>query len=202
MASGSRGRGPGRPRRSGRACRSVSSPTGSRGTTRRLSRSATWPSVPPSRRGARFGWTIACPRSRSRWAGPSRWTSRFGIPRERRSPTVEAQHCTFWERSTERFRVCAHVPRRSRRRRPTTCFSDRAGWGSVVINGDYLSLENIAIEQVSGAALKVNPSASGTVLRNVAARAAQVWLEGVNTVAEDLDVSHVDFAGPHRRYLL
>ena len=70
------------------------------------------------------------------------------------------------------------------------------GWGSVVINGDYLSLENIAIEQVSGTALKVNPSANGTVLRNVAARAAQVWLEGVNTVAEDLDVSHVIFQGP------
>ena len=72
-----------------------------------------------------------------------------------------------------------------------------AGWGSVIINGDYLTLENIAIEQVTGTALKVNPSSQGTILRNVAARAAQVWLEGVNTLAEDLDISHQITQGTH-----
>ena len=135
------------------------------------------------------------PCTRSRWAGPSRSIFRFGIPRERRSPRSRRSTARSGpiDRTMSCMCTCATtVPRR----RPTTCFSGSSGWGSVVINGDYLSLENIAIEQVSGTALKVNPSASGTVLRNVAARAAQVWLEGVNTVAEDLDVSHVIFQGP------
>ena len=76
-------------------------------------------------------------------------------------------------------------------------FLGPSGWGSVVINGDFLSLENIAIEQVTGTALKINPSSQGTVLRNVTARAAQVWLEGVDTLAEDLEVSHVITQGVH-----
>ncbi len=77
-----------------------------------------------------------------------------------------------------------------------------SGWGAVVINGDYLTLENIAIEQVTGTALKVNPSANGTVLRRITARAAQVWLEGVNTLAEDLDISHVITQGTHPHAML
>ena len=120
---------------------------------------------------------------------PIRYTARTSVA------TVEAQHCTFWA-DRQNDVVYVHMCHDGPPAEADNLFLGPSGWGSVVINGDYLSLENIAIEQVSGTALKVNPSASGTVLRNVAARAAQVWLEGVNTVAEDLDVSHVISQGP------
>jgi hypothetical protein len=103
---------------------------------------------------------------------------------------VEAQHCTFVHDRNNGY-VYVHMCHDGPPADADNLYLGSSGWGSVVINGDYLSLENIAIEQVAGTALKVNPSATGTLLRNVTARAAQVWLEGVNTLAEDLDVSHV-----------
>jgi len=103
---------------------------------------------------------------------------------------VEAQHCTFWnDRRTEALYV--HMCHDGPPAEADNVYLGSSGWGSITINGDYLLLENLAIEQVTGTALKVNPSAHGTILRKITARAAQVWLEGVNTLAEDLDVSHV-----------
>jgi hypothetical protein len=121
---------------------------------------------------------------------PIRYTARTSVA------TVEAQHCTFWP-DRQNDVVYVHMCHDGPPAEADNVFLGPSGWGSVVINGDFLSLENIAIEQVTGTALKINPSAQGTVLRNVTARAAQVWLEGVNTVAEDLDVSHVITQGVH-----
>jgi hypothetical protein len=121
---------------------------------------------------------------------PIRFTARTSID------TVEAQHCTFWN-DRQNDVVYVHMCHDGAPADADNVYLGSAGWGSVIINGDYLTLENIAIEQVTGTALKVNPSSQGTILRNVAARAAQVWLEGVNTLAEDLDISHQITQGTH-----
>jgi hypothetical protein len=121
---------------------------------------------------------------------PIRYTMRSSVA------AVEGQHCTFWNDRTNHV-VYVHMCHDGPPADADNLYLGPTGWGSVVINGDYLWLENIAIEQVTGTALKVNPSANGTVLRNVTARAAQVWLEGVNTLAEDLDISHVMTQGTH-----
>jgi hypothetical protein len=115
---------------------------------------------------------------------PIRYTVRSSIDE------VEAQHCTFWnDRSNNKIHV--HMCHDGPPADADNLYLGSAGWGTVVINGDYLWLENLAIEQTQGTGLKVNPSANGTVLKRIAARASQVWLEGTNTLAEDLDVSHV-----------
>jgi hypothetical protein len=121
---------------------------------------------------------------------PIRFTARTSVD------TVEAQHCTFWH-DRQNDVVYVHMCHDGAPAEADNVYLGSAGWGSVVINGDHLTLENIAIEQVTGTALKVNPSAQGTILRNVTARAAQVWLEGVNTLAEDLDISHHITQGSH-----
>ena len=61
----------------------------------------------------------------------------------------------------------------------------------MTINGDYLWLENLTIEHATPEGLRVNTSATGTVLKRITALAAIVNLRGVNTLAEDLNVSHV-----------
>jgi hypothetical protein len=121
---------------------------------------------------------------------PIRFTPRSSVAE------VEAQHCTFWSDRANGY-VYVHMCHDGAPAEADNVYLGPSGWGSIIINGDYLTLENIAIEHVTGTALKVNPSASGTVLRNVTARAAQVWLEGVDTLAEDLDVSHVITQGVH-----
>ena len=115
---------------------------------------------------------------------PIRYTARSSIAQ------VEAQHCTIWnDRSNNK--VYVHMCHDGPPADADNLYLGSSGWGSVVINGDYLWLENLAIEQTSGTGLKVNPSANGTVLKRIAARASQVWLEGTNTLAEVLDVGHV-----------
>ena len=109
---------------------------------------------------------------------------------------VEAQHCTFLSDRANGY-VYLHMCHDGPPAEADNVYLGSASWGSIVINGDHLTLENLAIEQVTGTALKVNPSAEGTVLRRVTARAAQIWLEGVDTLAEDLDVSHVISQGLH-----
>lgn len=64
-------------------------------------------------------------------------------------------------------------------------------WGSVRITGDHLVFDGLVVEKTSGTGVFVSTSASGVVLRNVTARAAQVWIEGWSTLVEGLDVSHV-----------
>ena len=65
------------------------------------------------------------------------------------------------------------------------------GWGTLTIDGDYLWLENLTIEHATPEGLRVNTSANSTVLKRITALAAIVNLRGTNTLAEDLDVSHV-----------
>jgi hypothetical protein len=121
---------------------------------------------------------------------PIRYTPRSSIEQ------VEAHHCTIWNDQSSN-KVYVHMCHDGPPRDADNFYLSSGGWGTVVINGDYLWLENIAIEQTIGTGLKVNPSANGTVLKRIAARAAQVWLEGTNTLAEDLDVSHVITQGLH-----
>ena len=121
---------------------------------------------------------------------PIRYTGRSSVDQ------VEAQHCTFWH-DTRSAVVYVHMCHDGKPEGPDQLYLSPSGWGAVVINGDNLTLENVAIEHVNGTGLKVNPSADGTVLRRITARAAQVWLEGVNTLAEDLDISHVITQGTH-----
>ena len=65
------------------------------------------------------------------------------------------------------------------------------GWGTLTINGDYLWLENLTIEHATPEGLRVNTSANRTVLKRITALASIVNLRGINTLAEDLNVSHV-----------
>jgi hypothetical protein len=107
---------------------------------------------------------------------------------------VEAQSCTYatdWSRNKVYVHMCHDGPPAD----PDNLYIAPANWGSVVIEGDYVWLEKIAIEHTSGTGLRVATSANGTVLKQITARAAQVWLEGTNTLAEDLDVSHVILQG-------
>ena len=67
----------------------------------------------------------------------------------------------------------------------------------MTINGDYLWLENLTIEHATPEGLRVNTSATGTVLKTITALAAIVDLRGVNTLAEDMNVSHVIRQGTH-----
>ena len=121
---------------------------------------------------------------------PIRYTARSSIAQ------VEAQHCTIWnDRSNNK--VYVHMCHDGPPADADNLYLGSSGWGSVVINGDYLWLENLAIEQTTGTGLKVNPSANGTVLKRIAARASQVWLEGTNTLAEVLDVGHFITQGLH-----
>jgi hypothetical protein len=71
-----------------------------------------------------------------------------------------------------------------------------ANGGAWHITGDYWEIDGLRIHKTSGTGLWVKPSAHGTVIRNLVAVAAQVWLEGTNTLAEDLDISHVIKQGP------
>ena len=73
----------------------------------------------------------------------------------------------------------------------TNLFLMGGGWGTLTINGDYLWLENLSIEHATPEGLRVNTSAHGTVLKRITALAAIVNLRGINTLAEDLDISHV-----------
>lgn len=121
---------------------------------------------------------------------PIRYTPRASVDQ------VEGQHCTIWnDRSSNK--VYVHMCHDGPPSDADNFYLATAGWGTVVIDGDYLWLENIAIEQAVGTGLKVNPSSNGTVLRKIAARASQVWLEGTNTVADDIEVSHVIAQGLH-----
>ena len=73
----------------------------------------------------------------------------------------------------------------------TNLYLTSSGWGTVTINGDYIWLENLTIEHATPEGLRVNTSANGTVLKGITALASIVNLRGTNTLAEDLNVSHV-----------
>lgn len=121
---------------------------------------------------------------------PIRYTQRSSVDE------VEANHCTIWnDRAANK--VYVHMCHDGRPTVADNLYLGTAGWGSVVIDGDYIWLENLAFEHANGTGLKVNPSANGTVLKKIEGRAAQVWLEGTNTLAEDIEVSHVIAQGLH-----
>jgi hypothetical protein len=121
---------------------------------------------------------------------PVRYTPRTSIE------AVEAQHCTIFNDRTNN-KVYVHMCHDGPPREADNLYLASSGWGMITINGDYLWLENIAIEQAVGLGLRVNTSSNGTVLRRIQARASQVWLEGTNTLAEDLDIGHVIAQGTH-----
>jgi hypothetical protein len=106
---------------------------------------------------------------------------------------VEAQHGTFM---TTAARVYVHSYHDGQPTPEDDLYVAPAHWGSVRIEGDFLEFDGLTIEKTSGTGLHVRPSANRTVLRRLTARAAQVWLEGWNTIAEDIDVSHVIKQGP------
>ena len=110
---------------------------------------------------------------------------------------VEAQHCTHWNDKVSN-KIYVHTCDDGPPSHSNNLYLSSSGWGSIVINGDYLWLENIEIQHASssgGGGLRVNSSANGTVLRSITARATDVNLRGTNTLAEDLDVSHVILQG-------
>lgn len=65
-----------------------------------------------------------------------------------------------------------------------------ADWGSLVITGSENTIDGLAINSTSSTGLWVKPSAFHTLIRRLTCVDAQVWLEGVRTYAEDLDLSH------------
>jgi hypothetical protein len=121
---------------------------------------------------------------------PIRYTPRTSIDH------VEAQHCTIWNDRANN-KVYVHMCHDGPPRDADNLYLGPSGWGTITITGDYLWLENIAIEQAGGTGLKVNPSANGTVLQRITARATLIWLEGTNTLAEDIDASHNLAQGQH-----
>ena len=104
---------------------------------------------------------------------------------------VEAQAGTAWQDSANNKLYVHLFDDTAPPRDGTNLFLTSSGWGTVTINGDYLWLENLTIEHATPEGLRVNTSATGTVLKRITALAAIVNLRGVNTLAEDLNVSHV-----------
>jgi len=76
-------------------------------------------------------------------------------------------------------------------------------WGSLVITGDDNVIEGLTIRNTRSTGLWVQLKAANTVLSNIKAVDAQVWLEGQFTIAERLDISHVITQGSpdHRECL-
>jgi hypothetical protein len=104
---------------------------------------------------------------------------------------VEAQAGTAWS-DTANNKVYVHLfDDTAPPRDGTNLYLMSAGWGAVTINGDYLWLENLTIEHATPEGLRVNTSATGTVLKRITVLAAIVNLRGTNTLAEDLNISHV-----------
>ena len=104
---------------------------------------------------------------------------------------VEAQAGTAWH-DTANNKLYVHLfDDTAPPRDGTNLYLTSSGWGAITINGDYIWLENLTIEQATPEGLRVNTSATGTVLKRITALAAIVDLRGTNTLAEDLNVSHV-----------
>ncbi len=104
---------------------------------------------------------------------------------------VEAQAGTAWH-DTANNKLYVHLfDDTAPPRDGTNLYLASGGWGTLTINGDYLWLENLTIEHATPEGLRVNTSATGTVLKQITALATIVNLRGVNTLAEDLNVSHV-----------
>ena len=104
---------------------------------------------------------------------------------------VEAQAGTAWH-DTANNKLYVHLfDDTAPPRDGTNLYLTSSGWGTMTINGDYIWLENLTIEQATPEGLRVNTSATGTVLKRITALAAIVDLRGTNTLAEDLNVSHV-----------
>jgi hypothetical protein len=125
---------------------------------------------------------------------PPRYSNRISVDQ------VEAQSCTHWN-DIANNKVYVHTCDDGPPSDQNNLHLSSTGWGSIVISGDYLWFENIAMEHASssgGGGLRVNQSADGTVLKRITARAVDVILRGTNTVAEDLDISHVILQGNHR----
>ena len=104
---------------------------------------------------------------------------------------VEAQAGTAWQ-DTANNKLYVHLfDDTAPPRDGTNLYLTSSGWGTLTINGDYIWLENLTIEHATPEGLRVNTSAIGTVLKRITALATSVNLRGTNTLAEDLNVSHV-----------
>ena len=104
---------------------------------------------------------------------------------------VEAQAGTAWN-DTANNKVYVHLfDDTAPPTDGTNLYLMSGGWGTITINGDYIWLEAITIEHATPTGLMLNRSANGTVLKRITALASGISLEGTNTVAEDLDISHV-----------
>ena len=179
-----------RRRRRGRWSRAGDTPINSRGTR--------WRSSPPCRRSG-LRWRTGG-RSGSRTAGrhsrqpssrhfdlwfPPLYSARGSIDE------VEAQAGTAWHDTTTNMVYVHLFDDTARPSDGTNLYLTSAGWGTLTINGDYIWLENLTIEHATPEGLRVNTSANGTVLRRITALASIVNLRGINTIAEDLNISHV-----------
>jgi hypothetical protein len=168
--------------------------------------SASFSETPTSPQPIAFAVGTVAQRSPSTWRpirvddhGPPPERLAFGRPFDLREPVkfkavsslaqVEAQSGT-WLQSFAADRVYVHTYHDG----PPTDADDLwiapSDWGALVITGDNNTIEGLTGRNTSGTWLRVMTSASGTVLRRITAIDAQVWLEGVGTIAEDLDVSH------------
>jgi hypothetical protein len=104
---------------------------------------------------------------------------------------VEAQAGTAWHDAANNKLYVHLFDDTAPPRDATNLYLTSPGWGTVTINGDYIWLENLTIEHATPEGLRVNLSANGTVLKGITALASIVNLRGTNTLAEDLNVSHV-----------
>jgi len=105
-------------------------------------------------------------------------------------PQVEAQSGT-WAASFTANRVYVHPYHDGAPTDADDLWIAPADWGSLVITGRDIRIEGLEVRNTSGTGLWVQRSAAGAILRHITAVDAQVWLEGIGTLAEDLDVSHV-----------
>ena len=177
-------------RRRGRWSRAGDTPINSTGTRWRSSPPCR-PSVPRSPTGDRSGSRTGGRRSRRRRLDASISGFRRCTPPVRSINEVEAQAGTAWH-DTANNTVYVHLfDDTAPPRDGTNLYLTSAGWGTLTINGDYIWLENLTIEHATPEGLRVNTSANGTVLKRITALAAIVNLRGINTLAEDLNVSHV-----------
>jgi hypothetical protein len=105
-------------------------------------------------------------------------------------PAVESQSGTFMA-SAAQDKVYVHTYHDGQPTPEDDLYIAPANWGSIRIEGDYLTFDGLTVEKTSGTGLHVRNSSSGVILRHITARSAQVWIEGWSTLLEDYDISHV-----------
>jgi hypothetical protein len=106
---------------------------------------------------------------------------------------VEQHRCTFWNDTTAN-KVYVHMCHHGQPVAADDLYFGRSRYGQTIVQGDGLWWENIDIEHASmdlGVGFLVEPAAARTVFKASTLLAATADIGGVDTVAEDIEITNV-----------